>query len=92
MPEGLGVEIKLGSWPVLPVFDLLKAKGELADRDLYSVFNMGIGFAVAVSEADAQKAIQAAEASGDKAYVIGKVTEIEGVQFRGSQDGTLHEE
>src|SRR5690606_10504342 len=34
MPEGLGVEIELGSWPVLPVFDLLKAKGELADRDL----------------------------------------------------------
>ena len=29
MPEGLGVEIELGSWPVLPVFDLLKEKGEL---------------------------------------------------------------
>lgn len=92
MPDGLGVEIELGSWPVLPVFDLLKAQGELADRDLYSVFNMGIGFAVAVTEADAQKAIQAAEAAGDQAYVIGRVTATAGVQFQGSQDGTLHEE
>ncbi|QMT18314.1 phosphoribosylformylglycinamidine cyclo-ligase [Planococcus maritimus] len=92
MPEGLGVEIELGSWPVLPIFDLLKEKGELADRDLYSVFNMGIGFAVVVSEAEAQQAIQAAEASGDNAYVIGRVTDVEGVQFQGSQDGTLHEE
>ncbi|HSI68422.1 MAG TPA: phosphoribosylformylglycinamidine cyclo-ligase, partial [Planococcus sp. (in: firmicutes)] len=58
MPEGLGAEIELGSWPVLRIFDLLKEKGSLADRDLYSVFNMGIGFVLAVAEEDADRVLK----------------------------------
>ena len=42
------MEVDLGAWPVLPVFHMLKEKGELTDRDLYSVFNMGVGFVVAL--------------------------------------------
>ncbi|GKV67025.1 MULTISPECIES: phosphoribosylformylglycinamidine cyclo-ligase [unclassified Sporosarcina] len=87
--EGFGVEVDLGAWPVLPVFKMLKEKGELTDRDLYSVFNMGIGFVVALPEAEAEKAIKIAEAHGEKAYVIGRVTTKEGVAFNGDHDGTL---
>lgn len=89
MPEGYGAKVELGSWPVLDIFKLLKEKGSLADRDLYSVFNMGIGFVLAVPALQAESVIAAAEASGEKAYVIGAVSEQEGVQFTGSQDGTL---
>lgn len=89
MPADLGVEIDLGSWPVLPVFSMLKEKGSLTDRDLYSVFNMGIGFVIALPEEQAKQAIQIAVENGENAYVIGRVTEGEGVHFKGSHDGTL---
>ncbi|AXI00067.1 phosphoribosylformylglycinamidine cyclo-ligase [Sporosarcina sp. PTS2304] len=87
--EGFGVEIDLGAWPILPVFQMLKEKGELTDRDLYSVFNMGIGFVIALPEAEAAKAIAIAEAHSEKAYIIGRVTNEEGVKFNGEHDGTL---
>lgn len=91
MPEGLGAEISLGSWTVLDIFNMLKEKGELADRDLYSVFNMGIGFVVAVAPENAEKVLEIAKANGEQAYQIGRVSSTEGVQFQGQQDGTLDE-
>ena len=92
MPTGLGVHIELGSWPVLPVFNLLKEKGDLADRDLYNVFNMGIGFVIALPEDQAKEAIQLAARNGENAYVIGKVVIGEGVEFSGTHDGSLVDE
>ncbi|WP_298833383.1 phosphoribosylformylglycinamidine cyclo-ligase [uncultured Planococcus sp.] len=91
MPEGLGAEINIGSWPVLDIFTLLKKKGELADRDLYSVFNMGIGFVLAVAPEDAEAVLKTAQANGEQAFQIGRVSSMEGVQFQGEQDGTLNE-
>ncbi|MCG3086410.1 phosphoribosylformylglycinamidine cyclo-ligase [Sporosarcina cyprini] len=87
--SGFGVEINLGSWPVLPVFKMLKEKGKLEDRDLYSVFNMGIGFVVALPAEQAKRAIQIAAEHGEEAYVIGQVVEGHGVQFIGEHDGSL---
>lgn len=89
MPEGLAVEVDLGSWEVLPIFNLLKEKGELTDRDLYNVFNMGIGFVLALSAEEANRAIAIAEAHGEKAYTIGRVVKGEGVLFNGTHDGSL---
>ncbi|GGA47222.1 phosphoribosylformylglycinamidine cyclo-ligase [Psychrobacillus lasiicapitis] len=89
MPEGLAVEVDLGSWEVLPIFNMLKEKGELTDRDLYNVFNMGIGFVLALSEEEAEKAITIAEKHGEKAYTIGRVVKGEGVLFNGTHDGSL---
>ncbi|WKA55778.1 phosphoribosylformylglycinamidine cyclo-ligase [Planococcus shixiaomingii] len=90
MPAGLGAEIGLGSWPVLDVFKMLKEKGQLADRDLYSVFNMGIGFVLAVAPEDAEQVMATANSHGEHAYVIGRVSNTAGVQFTGEQDGSLH--
>lgn len=89
MPDGLAVEIDLGSWEVLPVFQFLKEKGSLVDRDLYNVFNMGIGFVLSLSAEEADKAIAIAEAHGEKAYTIGRVVKGEGVLFTGAHDGSL---
>jgi len=91
LPEGFSVEVNLGSWDVLPVFKMLKEKGQLTDKDLYSVFNMGIGFVVAVPEAEADKAIQIATEHGEKAFKIGRVLTGEGITFTGDHDGSLIE-
>lgn len=89
--EGFGVEVDLGSWPVLPVFKMLKVKGDLLDKDLYSVFNMGIGFVIALPAEQAKRAIQIAAEHGEDAYEIGRVVSGSGVVFKGSHDGSLAE-
>ncbi|MCM3639190.1 phosphoribosylformylglycinamidine cyclo-ligase [Sporosarcina luteola] len=89
--EGFGVEVDLGSWPVLPVFKMLKVKGDLLDKDLYSVFNMGIGFVIALPEEQAKRAIQIAAEHGEDAYEIGRVVRGSGVVFKGDHDGSLAE-
>ncbi|MCM3745617.1 phosphoribosylformylglycinamidine cyclo-ligase [Sporosarcina luteola] len=89
--EGFGVEVDLGSWPVLPVFKMLKEKGNLLDKDLYSVFNMGIGFVIALPADQAKRAIQIAAEHGEDAFEIGRVISGTGVVFNGSHDGSLAE-
>jgi phosphoribosylformylglycinamidine cyclo-ligase len=89
LPDGLAAEIELGSWAALPVFKMLKEKGSLTDKDLYSVFNMGIGFVVALPEDEAEEALQIAAEHGEKAFKIGRVIAGEGVVFNGEHDGSL---
>jgi phosphoribosylformylglycinamidine cyclo-ligase len=89
--DGFGAEIDLGSWPVLSVFKMLKEKGELLDKDLYSVFNMGIGFVVALPEEQANAALKIAAEHGEEAFIIGRVIEGAGVTFTGTHDGSLAE-
>ena len=60
MPEGLTVEVDLGSWEVLRIFEFLKDKGALKDKDLYNVFNIG-SCVLSVNEKDADKIIEIAE-------------------------------
>ncbi|HZS44798.1 MAG TPA: phosphoribosylformylglycinamidine cyclo-ligase [Blastocatellia bacterium] len=49
LPEGTGVEIKEGSWPVLPLFTLMQKIGNVEMAEMYRTFNMGIGMVVVVS-------------------------------------------
>ena len=70
LPPGLGARIDAGSWPVLPIFDLLRASGGLSDVEMYRTFNNGIGM-VCVVPAEQADAF-AAEAGG---YRIGRVVE-----------------
>lgn len=74
LPEGVGVEIDYGSWPILPVFKLLEKVGGLTAEELFTTFNMGIGMVIVVSEADAAAAEAVLRANGEDVYRIGKVT------------------
>lgn len=51
-PDGLGLKLKKGSWPILPVFQWLIQLGNLEESEAYRVFNMGIGMLFFVSPAD----------------------------------------
>ena len=78
LPKGLGVSIRLGSWDVPPIFDLLGKLGALETRSLYNTFNMGIGLVLAVPQEQADAVVRAATALGDVAAIIGEVTRCEG--------------
>ena len=43
IPDGLAADITLGSWPVLPIFDVLERAGDIDHKEMYNIFNMGIG-------------------------------------------------
>ncbi len=43
LPDGCAASVRLGSWEVPPIFDILKKTGKIPEAEMYSSFNMGIG-------------------------------------------------
>ena len=65
--------INKNSYPLPAIFERIVEKG--VDKEhMYNTFNMGIGFVLAVSDADVAPIIKALEEMGEKAYEIGYVT------------------
>ncbi|MBA2943611.1 phosphoribosylformylglycinamidine cyclo-ligase [Paenibacillus sp. CGMCC 1.16610] len=86
LPDGVNVDIQYGSWPILPIFSLMQREGGISNNDMFRTFNMGIGMVIIVNADDAEKAIAAAEAQGEKVYRLGVVTEGERVvTFQGAE-------
>ncbi|NEW09415.1 phosphoribosylformylglycinamidine cyclo-ligase [Paenibacillus sp. SYP-B3998] len=86
LPEGVNVEIQYGSWPILPIFELMQREGGISNNDMFRTFNMGIGMVIIVDADLAEKAIAAAEAQGENVYRLGVVTEGERVvTFQGAE-------
>jgi phosphoribosylformylglycinamidine cyclo-ligase len=77
LPEGTGVEIERGSWPVLPVFTLMQRIGNVSETEMHRTFNMGVGMVVVCARADAESVKSHVEARGEKCYEIGRVTKGE---------------
>mgnify|MGYP005794103955 FL=1 len=75
MTEGLTAQIKLDSFPRLPIFDLIEKKGGIPARDMYNTFNMGIGMILALPAAQAEQAMELLAQAGEQAYVIGSVVD-----------------
>ena len=80
--EGQGIEIEEGSWEILPVFRFLEKRGRVAHREMFNIFNMGIGMVIAIDESEAQRAIDLLAARGERASVIGRVVAGEGVTIK----------
>lgn len=73
LPDGLKAVIEKDSWNVLPIFELMREKAGISERDMYNTFNMGIGMIVAVDADKADKAVKCLKAAGETACVIGKL-------------------
>ena len=73
VPEGLRVRINKGTWPVLPIFNLLQQMGNIKDEDIYNTFNMGIGMVLAVDSSRADEMITYLNRETEQAYVIGDI-------------------
>jgi len=77
IPEGLRVIIQKDSWPILPIFNLLKDLGNMEDKDIYNTFNMGIGMVLAVEASKAEEITAYLQSIGQEAFIIGSITEGE---------------
>src|SRR3989339_1698912 len=69
--------IRRGSWPVPPIFDLIRTRGNIHDTEMLRVFNMGIGMILIVAEKDHAEILERLEKLGESAYSIGAVEKRE---------------
>ena len=81
IPKGLGVKIDTESYEVPAVFKVMARLSGADKRSLYNTFNMGIGMVLAVDKSIADEVVKSANALGEKAYIIGCVTDKEGVEL-----------
>lgn len=75
LPEDMGAEIDATSWPVPPIFNLLKEWGNVDWHEMYRTFNMGIGMIIIASADEAEKIKADLQARNEAVYEIGKVTQ-----------------
>lgn len=72
LPPNCDAVIRRGSWPIPPIFGLLERHG-VAEAEMYNVFNMGIGFVLAVRPRSTAAVIRSLKRSGQGSMVIGRV-------------------
>ena len=65
--------IEKNSYPIPPIFTLMAKKGNVDEQMMYNTYNMGLGLVIAVDPAQADAAIAAIEAAGEKAYRVGSI-------------------
>lgn len=73
IPDGLAARIEIGSWPVLPIFDVIEQAGHVDHMEMFNIFNMGIGMVVAVREDRVDEAMNILRNNGEHAYRIGSI-------------------
>ena len=82
LPEDTAVEIENGSWPVLPIFQLLQRLGDVDDNEMFRTFNMGLGMIIVCAPENAHQIKSHVEVSGGECFRVGSVV-------RGSRTVTI---
>jgi len=80
LPDGaaLKLQLRLGSWPVPPVMQLLARGANVSDEEMRRTFNMGLGMLVCVPAACLVEAKLLLEEAGETVYEVGQVAVADG--------------
>jgi phosphoribosylformylglycinamidine cyclo-ligase len=82
LPDNMCADIKMGSWPVPPIFQIIEKTGNIADDEMKRTFNMGIGYIIIVSRDVSGGAISLLQKAGYSAFIIGSIEKGgRGVQY-----------
>ena len=88
LPQGTGVEITRGTWPVLPIFTLMQQTGNIAEAEMFRAFNMGVGMVAVVAAGAADRALALLAARAVPAWAAGQVSAGTGsARLRGRHPG-----
>jgi phosphoribosylformylglycinamidine cyclo-ligase len=84
LPPKLNAVIDLRTWEVPPIFDFLQRRGDVDRDEMYRVFNMGIGYVLAVRPSFADSVVRQLNDSGESARIIGHLSKGSGaVKMKG---------
>jgi phosphoribosylformylglycinamidine cyclo-ligase len=75
LKDGQGVEINVKSFPRPAIFDFIMKTRNIDEKEMYNVFNMGIGFMLAVDKKDVEEVMNKLKEINEEAYIIGEVTD-----------------
>jgi len=81
LPAGLGARIRLGSWPVPPIFHVIQKGGRVTDEEMFATFNMGVGMVVVVAPEHLHDVEHSLERRGTASFLIGTVVSGDGVSL-----------
>ena len=73
LPENLTAVLNKNSWDMPPLFSWMQQEGNVAEKEMHRTFNCGIGMAVIVAAADAERAMQLLRDAGETVWRIGSV-------------------
>lgn len=82
LKDGQGIVINEGSWPILPIFKFLEKHGKVNHREMFNIFNMGIGMVLEINAADKDNVIEILNKHNRKCYEIGHVSDKAGVEIK----------
>ncbi len=87
LPDGLGVEIKVGAWEVPPVFRVIAAAGEVPADEMWRSFNMGVGMVLVVEPGRLGTVLERLRDAGMPGFPMGNVVQGEGVRYQNPPEG-----
>lgn len=73
LPRGKCFAIDRSSWSVPKIFQIIQRKGKIADKEMFTTFNMGIGFVMVVDKNKAPALVKFFKGQGVNASIIAKV-------------------
>ncbi len=79
LPAGLRADIEVGSWPEQPIFGMIGELGPVSRKEMFRVFNMGIGYTMVVPADQADDVVDYFKDQGISAYLIGRINTGEGL-------------
>ncbi|SCY72434.1 phosphoribosylformylglycinamidine cyclo-ligase [Alkaliphilus peptidifermentans] len=75
LPQNTAANIKVGSWPISPIFNIIQQQGNIDDSEMFKTFNMGIGMMLVVDKNEAKDVLETLAEIGEKGYEIGNILE-----------------
>ena len=73
LPEQYCARLESNQWLLPPLFQWLRAEGQVASAEMHRVFNCGIGMVVIVADEHERQALHLLHAAGETVYAIGRI-------------------
>jgi phosphoribosylformylglycinamidine cyclo-ligase len=73
IPARLSLKIDWGSWTRPAIFNLIQRTGNISEREMRRVFNLGVGLIIVVGQKDSRRAIGVLRSVGEQPFIVGHV-------------------
>ena len=73
LPFNLAARLNKNSWQLPDIFKWLQKKGNITTKEMYTVFNCGIGMTIILPAKKSKKALQHLDKLGENAWLVGSI-------------------
>ena len=73
LPRGCRAEVRVGSWPVLPIFSLIAQRGRVPQEEMLRTFNMGVGMLLVVARQHLTAVTTALRKKRERFFALGRI-------------------